>query len=1340
MSQRQSVLNTFQDGMVTDVDVQRQRNSSYRYSLNGRVVYNEDGTLSWEVAKGTIGAFSVPVGYTAIGFCEINSKLVVFSLKAVNPATTGDSEIGIVTEDQYGTYVYTTFINDTLLTDKLNFDIRYPIEAAGIVETENIERVYFGDDYNEDRVINILMNPADITVHGMSEMPDLKWGLMKFVENIKGNLTTGKRQYCYQYIHKTGYESPWSPLTEKIFITSEQVNNEDWNRYYLETSGVATTKGHRFELKMLDTRFESVRVACILWENEKTAKEASIIYEGKIDPSGVMTINHTDNRGQIILIEQLNQRYFETQHSKTRLIKEQNLHKANVFFREIVKFNTEDVTAVPFLRRMLSDEKQAEKNGPISHQSPKVTSVNVNLFDGHTEEYKIDSSVTTQPGDYINYKGTQWDMLFKGYWRGSVVPFSIVFWNRKGQPEFALPLFDFKFPEQYGNQFEIKRTNSTITGTAGNVGDYCLTNFTPSSTYQITDGAYGTPVVQGNNIVLNLLGIKFNNIDLTDILYGDDGKLQLSGFSIVRTDRVPDILLQGVMMNAIQPFEFTPEIPPLPGIAGPQTTIPTARPQQSPGNGYTDIKTTFSGRDYYTYSPVVPSRILQMGLLWNYPIPSTIPQLYVTRVPYAIANVHNFEAPDFMINPALIDEQNTHYVKVVGNVQAAFLSSAPVQLSGDHGHFYTKNYHTYMDDIYWYNDQADLTPTDLYEYFTHWGYEKQVTEMVLPKFKISKDEVAIDNGYYFLEASPILNNYYIPLSSNTIEFRSYQHHNAIWMKNGIKNISCRITPWSNDYNEENCAYFLVNYRTGLADYIIDDNLLATRQYQSIGHFVPINETTIAEATDEEGKVIFNGVEVWGGDCYLDYFAYCRLLPQYTTECKDPTEDYAIGLSFPFESNYNHTMRFGIQYAKDGSMPQTTVCSDDNFTDYEVWGNGVFTIEGVDGASRKEDFNINAVFTPTPAASNAKVFGTEPLGYVENRNFPLIEMVSDSKILGERFDNFRKFRINNFQYADGKHNAIVKLEQLGQNIYVIQQNGLSLLRYNQREFVTVESGTIATGSAQGYGGHDFISNIGSQHQWSVVNSGRGIYGVDAEKGKHWRFGADGMNMLSDIYGQHNYFTKKTRDFWKRPTSTWDDNENFFDRPLYDGGIHSVWDPKNGSVYVTFVNRTGTNDETIEYSEAANHYKSFHSFTPGLYAKYKMSFLSQGNDARLWRHDEGTLASIYGSFVKPRLDFIVNPAFPYTVVFDNAKLNVNPGGQDGFASLVMTTDTDTQGIFFPADTRWSYRDSRLVFPLMGYKQTSRLRGEYVSLSYEFNNITSSVLRISSQETNYRLSHRM
>ena len=62
------------------------------------------------------------------------------------------------------------------------------------------------------------------------------------------------------------------------------------------------------------------------------------------------------------------------------------------------------------------------------------------------------------------------------------------------------------------------------------------------------------------------------------------------------------------------------------------------------------------------------------------------------------------------------------------------------------------------------------------------------------------------------------------------------------------------------------------------------------------------------------------------------------------------------------------------------------------------------------------------------------------------------------------------------------------------------------------------------------GIDYIStNVGNQHQWSLVNTGKGAYWIDVFNGKVMKFAQDGMAFLSDIRGMHNYFEKETKYF-------------------------------------------------------------------------------------------------------------------------------------------------------------------------------------------------------------------
>ena len=50
--QGKQAANGLNKGMSLDTDVQYVDNSSYRYSMNGSIVFNKDGTYSWKTPNG----------------------------------------------------------------------------------------------------------------------------------------------------------------------------------------------------------------------------------------------------------------------------------------------------------------------------------------------------------------------------------------------------------------------------------------------------------------------------------------------------------------------------------------------------------------------------------------------------------------------------------------------------------------------------------------------------------------------------------------------------------------------------------------------------------------------------------------------------------------------------------------------------------------------------------------------------------------------------------------------------------------------------------------------------------------------------------------------------------------------------------------------------------------------------------------------------------------------------------------------------------------------------------------------------------------------------------------
>lgn len=1371
MNDKIIIKNEFTGGVAADFDPQKIGNKTLTYSLNGRVIYNDSGTLSWGNGNGnklaiTIGFdYGAAHDYTIIGSIEISNYLILFSTKnnftdlTTSPPNRKNSEIGLLNENQRGTYSYQTIFNDKYDPngDLLHFNTRYQIKAQAIFENKDKIRVYWCDDYNEDRVFNIVAGatlyldprngityfanpnqykpvpnnpitgasryPYWYSVHGMNNMCDVQYGLMKYVKNVKGNLNSGVRQYTYRLVQQSGYATPWAPLSGEIFLTSDQVNTEDWNQYQMQASATPTNKGIQIEIKYIDTRFQFIEVAEALYDTNTAPISATVFYEGLITGTD-MIINHTDNKGLVPIPDPsvLVQRYLDIVHSKTMLINENYIHKSNLVLRPNLSIDVTGVTLAPKLKLMISDELGGESKAPLTHQVPKTTTITKDLFSGLSEVYQVEN-------DYINYKGTQWTNLFTSYFRESIYPFAIVLFNRKGQPFFAQSIGDFQFPTQFGNQWNLQTTTGTTTGTTGSVGDYVLCNFSPGSAAPVTD-----TINQGNNFCINIMGLEVSGIDLTDVLYDQYGELQISGFSIVRTERIPDIIGQGLVMNCTidQPF---------------QNNAPTVRPLHSSGNAYKTL--SVSGGIAWQNGTIDHGNYNNnVGLLGD--------QIQ--------GGIITFECPDFMINQGIISNQTTYDLEIVGNCQAAFLpngvsGSEPLQLDGTHGHFYTKQYTTYMGGVTWYNAQEPTpggTPVGI-EPFTRWGMQQQITEIVPDVFQ--QGNLGIGSGYFKINNYDVLlNSFYPPLSSVNDNFHACGHEHSIFMNTSptdftttdelFLNLSSWVTPWGNQDDVNNISYFIANYRTGLPNYQLNQAVLASRTYRNIGHFIPINPTIITAATQPNGRVVFNNCEVWGGDCYPDYFGYTRLYPSYQGQ-DNPTLDYAFGLVFPVESQYNHTMRAGNFYTRVGTRPETTERQSGSIST-SLWEDGMFIDSKSTTNERIEDFNVNSALQTLDAIS---AYFTTGVYFQDENDFSLIECYAGPKISGETYDTYRDFLVNNTQLADSQYGWVCDLEALGINIYVLQEKGFGRIRFNERTLESTSQANLTVGTGQGYEGHDYLGGAqwGCQHEWSVINNKRDIYWVNAYKGKHNRFGGNGLECLSDIYGQHNYFRDAAENYWQIGAGPLTDtNENIYDNPVSIGGIASVYDYNNKAEINTFTqqliyapvgtaNRVIINPNvtatTMEYGDASSHYEGNWNFYPGIYFSFKQDYFSPDrlNPANFYVHNEGAKGNFYGIVFPSQFEFIVKAERQF--LYDNIEIDTTPSAFGVVKSVIAETVNGTQTMILnnPAlDNRYVYRNSAILGPLMAINQSTRVRGSYADLLYEIDNASNTSVLISEHRT--------
>lgn len=1402
--------NTFQKGMHKGPDKAQTSNQTYTDALNGRVIYNENGTYAFENAKGTKQVLTIQVNhanpnipyppipggatppYIIIGQFTINGQCVVL--------LTNDwwSEIGVISQPQFGVLKYSTIYNDyndpagpittgpNVGQGRLQLKKAYNAKMTGILENQHTTRVYWDDDYNEPRTLNItpptgtvwtIPYPIWHSAHSIASMPDLTWGLIKYRKNITGSLVAGKRQYAYRYISQSGYTSPWSALCSHVMMTAVDVSSIDWNTYFMTDAGSPTAKGHEFEIKYLDTRFQQIEVACLYWAIDIAPQGANIVFKADIPSNGSVIFQHISDIGVVVTVEELNQRYFAIKNAKTDAISGDNfLHKGNIEVYDEPQIDTTPITAEPILKKILSDEfgnghdttginEYLPTTIPLTNQVPKVDTTTLNLFTGASgslvEQYMVEG--INGQGDYCNYKGTQIEHLYKSRFRDDTYPFALVIWDKKGQPSFAQHITDLKFPTQYGNTYTDTRLSGVTTATKGAVGDYFLTSNIPNSTDLILDNT-----VQGNNICPIIQGVKFGGIDLTDVLFDQNGELQISGFSIVSTGRVGAIIAQGLLLNGIADID---------------------------GNG-NDTHTTRPLATAWNWNELTPSQ------------GSTNPQIGKNEVFqqfYVRGNAFTFEAPDGFINPDIfgvnIQGENIELIGAVAPVNLQFGSYAypdrmqfmagyatvpnvpftmpcsPHQVIATNANFWPHYYNKHYICVA--NDELDSNPdrpTGTYDANNgHFGDSKNLTKI----FVGARNVLSYFGNDNYNEYSGMTEYYPVAGQFNYAQFcqKSYTaraHENTILLvSDNLRTASLRHQNPLNTNEYCNIPYYLINYKRSVANVQISQPLLDNRVYNNIGHFIPINDSTVAMALDSNtGKYIFNDIEVFYGDTYVDFFVYDRLEPVYFTlpGTTDPSplcaqwyamQEYAIGTGFCVETTYNHTMRSGVIYPRYGSQPEATYCGSGTGENK----GGIFYFN--ETIKQNEDFNVSAVLN---AASTANQYNSLQACFGEiNTDFALMEIYSNQKVYGECYDSFRQFKTTNFQFAQGQYGEITEMAYMGgyNSIYMLQKYAFARILFNERAEIAASGGSIITATAGGYQGHNYISiKDGCQHQWSVVNTGKALYWTDAESGNLNRFSQNGVESYSDVHDYHDSITTWTADYWELvdPGNVLSPNKvRYYDNPTYLGGIHSVFDYNNESIYTTFTPRLQSNQEgvissvgtpqTIEYNQKLDQFQARHSFYPTIYLNIKQSFFAPAltpssiHTPIIHQMDEGIIGQIFGTNFPSTLEFTTNPSVMGSKVYDVGRVLVDTQTGANRISLVNLTTTivATQNVTLNnaiLDSRPTYREGYLTYPMMQLSgRQDRMRGAYLIQKYTIDNDGSNtVVRITGVETVYRFSDKL
>ena len=461
-----------------------------------------------------------------VGFCTIRNTIVLFGV-VINDSYTDDGEefnwdnIYSVSEEVgeaiVTSVIYKIDLNQPLdqfadasyeasliyANEGLNFHPKYPIEAVGRYESPGIQRVYWTDNKNPVRTINI-QNPPENSLVNYTSPEELNLSPIVNFEKLEvtsvssgGQLPAGVYQYFYRFKRSDGAITRFTHPTNFVHVVNGSAywkyieDPENQSEYNGSTPGEETNKRVKLSVDvsaMLNeegySTYESIEFAAIYRTTSQGSSDIKIIGETVIDDS-IIEFTHVTMDGVSISIEELTA--FTQRLDKVASIaeKDNRLFFANIqnvspglTFDAVAKRykrndnvyypykSTNEVTTYGSFNNPYNDQDEwwQNPNNLYKYQNDVVTlggtgeyidfRFTKKLLLGNTQGLLEDSGesppfVRSNISDRDGYADLKSPIIaekYKGYQRDEVYRFGIVLYDKQGNPGFVNWIADIRFP------------------------------------------------------------------------------------------------------------------------------------------------------------------------------------------------------------------------------------------------------------------------------------------------------------------------------------------------------------------------------------------------------------------------------------------------------------------------------------------------------------------------------------------------------------------------------------------------------------------------------------------------------------------------------------------------------------------------------------------------------------------------------------------------------------------------------------------------------------------------------------------------------------------------------
>lgn len=388
---------------------------------------------------------------------------------------------------------------------------------------------------------------------------------------------------------------------------------------------------------------------------------------------------------------------------------------------------------------------------------------------------------------------------------------------------------------------------------------------------------------------------------------------------------------------------------------------------------------------------------------------------------------------------------------------------------------------------------------------------------------------------------------------------------------------------------------------------ISEASLANTLYMSTGHFQEVNATVIAE-TDNGGDICrFNNIQVFGGDCYTCLIDLGYSLWNVASYGAGDSLSYSI--FFPMECNSNYNLRRGRKVSNSSAGPINV--------GEEVAADPV----------QLEDYSYNHGYTSEGIQVK---YPSLPVNYRFTGKFEYRTRWTSPKYPGELIDSFRTFVVNDYRDLDGQRGEINNLKVRDSKLFFWQNHSVGYLPILERQLVG--GSALGDATALGVGGvidrfDDIDTYFGNQHQHGLIETEFGFIWFDMRRRALMVMTTGGgVQEISLAKGLQVFFNNEFNegDIFLSDGIYNTNNNSIPEIPLLGYGIVGVYDPRYKMSYLTFKYSKDTlidleseivtreaKDFTIGYSHVLNAIIGFYDFTPAIWHNHNDLVLSSNN---------------------------------------------------------------------------------------------------------------------------------